>query len=92
MRGHLIEPLRHAGVSVAGHDRHGPFVVTGPYDRVPGAGIAGAVIDQVQVRIVGIPAPGGTAADLPLVALPGFQAGVLADRLEHVGGLVGVNQ
>jgi len=46
------------------------------------------VIDQVQRRIVGNPAPGRAAADLPLIALPGLDAGILADRLAELGGLL----
>ena len=68
---HLIDPLGDAGIRIAREDGHRPFVVAGPLRRVPGAGIARAVVDQVQLGIVGIPAPGGAAAGLPLVALPG---------------------
>ena len=78
MRGHLVDPLGHAGIGVAGEDRHRPAIVARPLLRVPGRGIARAVIDQVELRIVGVPAPGGAAADLPLVALPGVGAGILA--------------
>src|SRR3546814_3137429 len=86
----LIDPLRHAGIGVAGEDRHRPLVVAGALDRVPGAGIARAVVDQVQLRIVGDPAPRRAAADLPLVAFPGGEALVLSDRLrseEHTSEL-----
>ena len=38
VRGHLIDPLRHAGIEVAGEDRHRPFVVARALRRVPGAG------------------------------------------------------
>ncbi len=89
---HLIDPFGHAGVGIAGHDRHRPFIVARPLMGVPGAGIAGAVIDQVQLGVVGIPAPGRAAADLPLVALPGGQGGVLADRLAEHRGLFGIEQ
>src|SRR3546814_13981157 len=61
VRGHLVEPLGHAGVEVTCEDGHGPAVVAGALHRVPGAGVAGAVVDQVQFRIVGEPAPGAAA-------------------------------
>ena len=89
---HLIEPLGHAGIGVAGHDGHRPLVVARTLRRVPGRGVAGAVIDQVQVRVIGIPAPGGAAADLPLVAFPAVEAAVGADGLAQMGGLFGIDQ
>ena len=76
MRRHLVDPAGHAGVGVAREDGHRPLVVAGPLRRVPGAGIAGAVIDQVQVGVVGEPAPGGAAAQPPLVALPALDRAV----------------
>ena len=71
---HLIDPFRHAVVGAAGEDGHGPAVVAGALHRVPRAGVARAVIEQVQFGIVRIPAPRGAAADLPLVAFPGVDA------------------
>ena len=55
---HLIDPLGHAGVGVARPDGHRPFVVAGPLLRIPGRGIAGTVVDQVEFGVVGVPAPG----------------------------------
>src|SRR2546422_11496739 len=54
---------------------------------VPTARVARAVVEQVQRRIVGIPAPRGPAAARPLVALPGADAEVLAAvrRVVRVG-------
>ena len=89
---HLIDPLGLAGVDVARPDRHRPLVVAGTLLRVPGRGIARAVVHQVQFGIVGIPAPGGAAADLPLIALPGAWCGVRADRLAERGRLFRVDQ
>src|SRR5205085_4176283 len=88
----LIDPLRHARVGTAGEDGHRPLVITRTLFRITGRRIARAVIDEVELRIVGDPAPGAAAADLPLIALPGLQAGVLADRLAEGGGLLGVDQ
>src|SRR5439155_10844868 len=53
-----------------GEGGHRPLVVTGPLRRVPWRGIAGAVIEQVELRVERVPAPGGPPASLPLVALP----------------------
>ncbi len=89
---HLIDPLGDAGIRVARPDRHRPFVVAGTLLRIPGRGIARSVIDEVQFWVVGDPAPGSAAADLPLITLPGLEAGVLADRLAERGGLLGVDQ
>src|SRR5262249_58065718 len=50
------------------------------------------VVEEVQLRIVGDPAPGAAAADFPLVALPGLEARILADRLAELGGLLGINE
>src|SRR5262249_13134257 len=92
VRRHLIDPLGHAGVWVARKDGHRPFVVTRPLTGIPGRGVARTVVEEVQLRIVGNPTPGAAAADLPLIALPGLDARVLADRLAEVSGLHGVDQ
>src|SRR6185437_1655568 len=54
-------------------------------------GVAGAVVDEVERRIVGDPAPRAAAADLPLIAFPGLEARVLADRFAECCGLLGVD-
>src|SRR5207244_894371 len=74
-------------VRVTGEDRHRPLVVAGTLIGVPAARVARAVVEQVQRRIVGIPAPRGPAAARPLVALPGADAEVLAAvrRVVRVG-------
>ena len=89
---HLVDPLGHAGVGVARKDGHRPAIVAGPLRRVPGRWVARAVVHEVEVGVVGIPAPGRAAADLPLIALPGVGAGVRADRLAEVGGLCWIDQ
>ena len=78
MRRHLVGPLHFAVVRVAGEDGHRPLVVARTLVGVPRAGVTRAVVEQVQLGIVRIPAPGGAAAPLPLVALPGRDAEVLA--------------
>src|SRR6185437_8519233 len=92
VRRHLIDPLDLAGVEVTRPDRHRPAVVAGALHRVPGRGVARAVIDQVQLGIVGIPTPRRAAADLPLIAFPGLDRGVRSDRLAERSGLLGVDQ
>ena len=71
VRRHLVDPLGLTGVEIACKYRHRPLVITGALHRVPGRGVARTVVDQIQLGIVGIPAPGGAATDLPLIALPG---------------------
>ena len=73
----LIAELGLAGIDIAAPDGHRPFVVAGTHGLVPRRRIAGAVIDQVGARIIGIPAPIGAAADLPGVAFPGRRAEAL---------------
>ena len=80
VRRHLVHPLRLAGVDVTRPDRHRPLVVAGALHRVPGAGVARAVVHQVELRVVAVPAPGRAAADLPLIALPGLERRVPAHR------------
>src|SRR5690242_9716505 len=85
VRRHLVRPLHFAVVRITGEDRHRPLVVAGPLIRVPRPRVARAVVEQVQLRIVGVPAPRGAAAVLPLVALPGADAEVLAAHRRVVG-------
>src|SRR5262249_34937333 len=85
MRRHLIDPLGHAGIGVARKDGHRPFIVTWPLTRIPGRGIARTIIDEVQLRIQRAPPPSAAPPVLPLFALPGFEARVLADRLAALG-------
>src|SRR5260370_1576035 len=90
MRRHLVDPCGHAGVRIAREDGHRPLVVTRTLLRVPGRGISRTIVDEVQTGIVGQPAPCAAAADLPLIALPGLEARIPADRLAEFGGLLGV--
>ena len=92
VRRHLVDPLGHAGVGVARPDGHRPLVVAGTLLRIPGRGIARPVVDQVQFGIEGIPAPGVAAADLPLIALPGLERRVGADRLAERRRLLRVDE
>src|SRR4051794_26737505 len=74
----LVKPCRIPIVRVPCENAARVFVITRPYLGVPRAGITGAVITQVQFRIVSHPAPDGTAADLPLVWGPTGHAKIFA--------------
>src|SRR5581483_6119090 len=72
---------------IAGENAGGKFVVAGPSVRVPGARIRRAVIDKVEVGIVGYPRPGATTANLPGIGRPRLHPQVLTailcvERLE----------
>ena len=67
MRAELIKPDRFARVGIAREDAGGKFVIARAILGVPRAGIGGAVIDQVEFRVVGNPSPDATAADFPCV-------------------------
>ena len=95
VRRHLVGPARHAGVGIAREDGHRPFVVARALGRIPRARVAGAVIQQVEVGIVGIPPPRRAAAARPFIPFPGVDAevGALMARVgrteivanQHVG-------
>src|SRR5262249_51706499 len=68
----LKRPLRLPRIRVAREDRHRPFVVAGTLIGIPRSRISRAVVEQVQLRVVAVPAPRRAAAPFPLVALPGF--------------------
>src|SRR4051812_48304543 len=74
MRGHLIRPRGYAGIRIAGYEGGGPFVIARPLRGIPRSWVPAAVVNQVELGIVGIPAPGGAAAELPLVLIPGLDA------------------
>src|SRR6185503_16616372 len=86
MRRHLVGPNDLTVSRLAGEDGHRPLVVARALIWVPGPRVAHAVIEDVQLGVVGIPAPGSAAAALPLVTLPGRDPEVLP----LVGGVVGV--
>src|SRR5262245_42622896 len=90
--GHLIDPFRHAGVWIARPDGHRPLVVARPLLWIPGRRITGAVIDEVQLGIVGNPSPGASSSDFPLIAFPRLQAGVGPDRLAELRSFLRIDQ
>ena len=74
----LIRPLRHAVVGIAREERGRPLVVAGTERRIPHAGIPGAVVEEVELRVVRDPSPHRPAAELPLLAGPGGDAEIAA--------------
>src|SRR5262249_1010611 len=70
-RRHVVAPLHLTVVRVPGENGHRPLVVARTLVGVPRAGVTGAVVEEVQLGVVAVPAPGGAAALLPLFALPG---------------------
>ena len=95
MGSHLIDPFGSASVCVTRPNGHRPLVVAWTLHRVPSGRVARTVVNQVQFRIIAIPAPSGAAADLPLVALPSLQGRILANRSHFAvgpsGGLFGID-
>src|ERR1700722_11638577 len=81
----LQRPFGGAGIGIACEQRRGPFVVAWTLLLVPRARIAGAVIDQVQVGIVGDPSPHRSSSGLPGVGRPGLDAeiGAVIRRIER---------
>lgn len=87
VRRHLVEPDRFTGIGVAGKHAGGPLVIARAYLRVPWSRICCAVVDQVQVGVVGQESPDGSTADTPGVRRPGLYSQVRAlvaviERLE----------
>ena len=79
MRRLLIRPRRLPGVGIAREDRHRILVVARPLIGIPRARVAGAVVEEVELGVVAVPAPGGAAAALPLFTLPRFHRSREAD-------------
>ncbi len=73
----LVAELGLARVGVAAPDGHGPLVVAGTHGLVPRRRVARAVVEEVRLRVIGVPAPVRAAADLPGVAFPGARAETL---------------
>jgi hypothetical protein len=77
----LIGPFGAPGIRVAREDRGGPEVIAAALIGIPGAWVSRAVVDQVQLGVIGDPAPYRTAADLPAIGRPACDAEVLSFRL-----------
>jgi hypothetical protein len=89
---HPVNPSGVSGVDIAREDGHRPFVVARPLARIPGAGIGGAVVDQVELGVVGVLSTGRRSAELPMLAFPSLQARIFADRLAQFCRLPRINQ
>ena len=76
MRRELVGPHQRTVARPAGEDAVGPLVLAGPLLGIIGAGIPGAEIDQVELRVVGDPTPHRPAAAAPRVAFPRRHADV----------------
>src|SRR5208282_291702 len=63
MRGHLVDPLGHARIGIAGKNGHRPFIVAWPLHWIPSRRVGGPIVDEIQLGIVGIPAPSRTATN-----------------------------
>src|SRR5262245_6624775 len=60
--------------------------------RAPQAGVTARVIDQLQLGIVAVPTPSGTAADLVVLAREGLDTQVRTSLPELRVGFVGVSR
>ena len=81
VRRELEVPLQLAGVGVEGHHRVGVEVVALPHRAVVvRAGVAGAPVQEVQLRVVGAGHPGRRPAGAPGVAGPGAVVGMVRPR------------
>src|SRR5688572_7597380 len=70
-------PFELAGVRVERDDRIGIEVVAGTLCGIPiRSGVADSPVRQVQVWVIGACDPDRRASVLPVVALPGFVAGL----------------
>ena len=92
VRRRLVVPDDLAGVGVEGERAGGVEIgvlavlaAVRPADPAPpGRGVAGAVVDEVELRVVGADEPGGAPARLPRLALPRLVAR-LAGARDRVG-------
>ena len=84
VRRELVSPHQRAVAGAAREHARGPLVVAGPLFGVVGSGIAGAVVHEIQIRVIGHPAPHRRAAGAPALARPGVRAEI---RTAVVGGL-----
>src|SRR3954447_3566729 len=78
MRVDLIGPFRVAGIGIARENCRGPEIVATALVGIPGALIGGSVVNQVELGIIGDPAPYRAAAHLPSIGGPACDTQVLA--------------
>src|SRR4051794_41643451 len=72
MRVDLIGPFRAAGIGIARENCRGPEIVATALVGIPGAWIGGTVVNQVELGIIGDPAPYRAAAYLPPIGGASF--------------------
>jgi hypothetical protein len=77
----LIEPDGLAGIRAPREHAGGPLVVAGSELSVPGARVAGARIDEIELGVIRQEPPHRSSADLPLVRRPARHAQVRASIL-----------
>src|SRR5207248_3590572 len=70
VRTELVIPNRLAGIGIASKYSRGELVIAGPCVSIPWSRIRRAVIDEVEVRIVGNPSPDASSSDLPCIWRP----------------------
>ena len=88
-RGELVGPAERAVARIACQHAGRPAVVARALLGVPGTGVAGAVVHQVEFGIVGKPSPHRRAAMLPSVGGPAREREflvLLVERLERGRG------
>src|SRR5262252_9083130 len=88
MRGELVGPHETAVPRPARQYTRAPLVVPGSLLRVVGGGITGAVVEEIELRIVGQPSPHRRTTGAPAVVAPALRAEVRAlivRRLEGAG-------
>src|SRR5713226_7626873 len=76
MRRHLVRPCSHSRIGIASEEGCGPFVVTWPLRGIPRSRVSAPVVNQVELGIVGIPAPRRAAAKFPLLLVPSLHTGI----------------
>src|SRR5438552_8040119 len=77
VRSHLIGPYGLTCFRATSKQGRRPFVVAWTLVWIPRTRIAGAVVDQVEVWIIGYPAPGRASANLPQVGWPSLHTQIL---------------
>src|ERR1051325_6800439 len=70
VRRELVSPDRLAAVGLARENRGGPLIVTRTLLVIPRSGIASAVVNEIELGIVGDPTPDRAATDLPGIGRP----------------------
>src|SRR5262249_61621021 len=73
-------------IGIAGENRHGPLVVPLALVRVPRARVASRIVQQIELWIVRVPAPGAASSLLPPFTRPGLRplAGLSIVRIRRI--------